>query len=773
MKTLRFSFFLLLLAAFLVPAQAQERLTLRDIHASAKFSGESFRGGRWAQDGPVVVYVEQDPASGATHLMSYNLETDARTRLLDGSRLSGSDVNRTIEIEDYAYSADGGKVLIYTDSEPVWRLNTKGYYYLYDVEAQTLRPLADRSKGFQMFAKLSPDGQRAAFVRNRNLFVVDLATMQETQLTTEGSDGAIIFGTSDWVYEEEFGLRDGWQWSPDGQRIAFVQFDESNTREFAMTDLRGLYPEYERFRYPKAGETNSEIRVGVADVATGAIRYFDTNTWNAGGDEHEYIPLFGWTPEMNGASNVWIFRMNRDQNQLDVLYGDPQTMEVQRILAEASDTWLDVETGFSDLDVGALTYLRDGEHFIWVSERTGNRHLYLYRNDGTPVRQLTSGDWDVTNFLGADEENGVIYFVSTQESPLERHLYRQQVSLTSTDGPTGTPEKITDAPGWHSINLSKDRRYYIDSHSTLQRPTAVSLHRVDGTLVKQLTTNERLTETLANTRRPRAEFTQVPGADGTPLNAMVLKPTTFDESRQYPVLMYVYGGPGSQTVRDAWGGARHLWHEYLAEELGVIVVSVDNRGTGGRGTAFRTATYKNLGQLEAADQIAAARYFGTLPYVDSERIGIWGWSYGGYMTLMAMLSEGGPDVIKVGVSVAPVTDWRLYDTIYTERYMSTPQNNPEGYDLGAPVKMAGNLADDQRLLLIHGDFDDNVHYQNAVQMADALQAANKQFEMMVYPGRNHGIYGGQTRLHLHNLMTDFIEEHLVGRPVAVNPQGSR
>ncbi len=773
MKTLRPLALFLLFFCLTLPAQGQQKLTLQDIHASRTFSGEGFQGGRWAQDGPVVVYVEQE--GEATSLMSYNLETDARTKVLDGRVLQGADVDRTIAIEDYAYSDDGGKVLIYTDSEPVWRLNTKGYYYVYDVAKQSLTPLARRAKGFQMFAKLSPDGTRAAFVRDRNLFMVDLATMQESQLTFDGSEGGIINGTSDWVYEEEFGLRDGWQWSPDGQFLAFIKFDESNTRDFAMADLRRQYPDYVRFRYPKAGEVNSEVQVGVINVATKAVRFFDTNTWQAGGDEHEYIPLLGWTPALEGGAKVWMFRMNRDQNNLDVLYGDPATMAVESVLNEQSNTWLEVETGFSDLDVGALTYLRDGRHFIWVSERDGNRHLYLYENDGTLVRQLTSGPWDVTNFLGADEEAGILYFISTQESSIERHLYRQQVDLSGTAGTqqARTPEKITSRPGWHTINLSRDRRYYIDSYSNITQPTVVTLHRADGALVKTLTANEELIGTLAAYNLPSPEFTQTPGADGTLLNTMVIKPSDFDASKQYPVLMYVYGGPGSQTVRNAWGGSRHLWHQYLAEELGVIVVAVDNRGTGGRGTAFRTATYKNLGQLEAADQIAAAQHLAALPYVDESHIGIWGWSYGGYMTLMAMLAEGGPQTFTMGMSVAPVTDWRFYDTIYTERYMSTPQRNAAGYDAGAPIRLAANLADNQDLLLVHGDLDDNVHFQNTVQMADALQAAGKQFDLMVYPGRNHGIGGGNTRLHLFTLLTDYVRDNLVGTNVAMWETGGR
>ncbi|GIV57289.1 MAG: peptidase S9 [Rhodothermaceae bacterium] len=737
-----------------VHAQPVERphLTLEDIHASGKFSGAFFRGGRWADAGPVITYIENDREGGATHLVSYNLETDRPTRLIDGTKLMAADVGRRIRIEDYQYSADGRKVLLYTDSERVWRQNTKGYYYLYDLDTETLTPLADRAKGFQMFAKFDPAGERVAFVRDRNLFVVDLATMEETQLTFDGSEGGIINGTFDWVYEEEFGLRDGWSWSPDGRYIAFFKLDESNTRDFFMADLRELYPKAIHFRYPKAGEANSEIQIGVIDMASRRIDYFDTDTWNEGGDRYEYIARMGWTPAIDGKYRVWMFRLNRDQNHLDLLYGDPDDLTVTTVLEEEEPTWIDVETN-------KLTFLDDGEHFVWRSEVDGYNHLYLYRNDGTLVGPITSGPWEVTAFHGLDEATGTAYFTATIDSPLERHLYRVHVAAGS-NGTPAEPERITRRPGWHGINLSSDLAYYIDTYSNATTPPVTTLHRVDGSQVKVLEGNEALIETLAAYDLPAPEFMTVPGADGTPLNAYLIKPRDFDPNRTYPLLMYVYGGPGSQTVQNAWGGSRYLWHAYLADELGVLVASVDNRGTGARGKAFKSATYKQLGVLEAADQQAAAKHFAALPYVDADRIGIWGWSYGGFMTLMAMLTGDGPQTFKLGVSVAPVTDWRLYDTIYTERYMSTPQKNVEGYRVGAPQTYADRLADTQKLLIVHGDLDDNVHFQNTIQMADRLQAADRPFQMMVYPGRNHGIFGGKTRLHLFRMATDFIRENL-------------
>lgn len=728
-------------------------LTLEDIHNSRTFSGQFFQGGRWAHEGPVVWYIDQDQESGASHLVSYNLETDERTRLIDGTKLQAADVDRLIRIENYAYSQDGSKVLLYTDSERVWRQNTKGYYYLYDVEQERLTPISDREKGFQMFAKLNPAGDKVAFVRDRNLFMVDLNTMQETQLTDDGSEGGIINGTFDWVYEEEFGLRDGWQWSPDGRHIAFFKLDETNTRDFAMTDLLGQYPEYEQFRYPKAGEDNSEVKVGVIDVATQGIEFLDTNTWNEGGDTHEYIARMGWTPDANGEHKVWMFRLDRDQNDLDFLYAGVNG-SVETVLQEQEDTWINVEND-------KLTFLEDGEHFVWQSEVNGYNHLYLYKNSGELVAPITSGEWDVTAFHGIDEETGTAYFTAAKDSPLERHLYAVSIeSGTGEETSMSLPVKISDEAGTHNVNMSGDLGYYIDSYSNSTTPSVVSLRSNDSGAVKVLESNEDLINTLAEYNTPAPEFISVPGGDGTSLNAYVIKPTNFDESKQYPLLMYVYGGPGSQTVRDSWGGSRYLWHAYLAEELGVIVASVDNRGTGARGKEFKSVTYKNLGQREAEDQIAAAKHLGGLPYIDANRMGIWGWSYGGYMTLMSMLYGDGPNTFKLGVSVAPVTDWRLYDTIYTERYMSTPQKNEEGYRVGAPQTYADRLQDHQRLLIIHGDFDDNVHFQQSVQMVNALQAANKQFDMMMYPGRNHGIFGGSTRLNLFTKATNYIKENL-------------
>ncbi|MGD8414450.1 MAG: S9 family peptidase, partial [Candidatus Latescibacterota bacterium] len=663
-----------------------------------------------------------------------------------------------IAVDDYTFSEDGTKVLLYTDSEKVWRQNTKGYYYVYDIPAGTLTPLSERELGFQWFAKLDPSGTKAAFVRQRNIYLVDLETGDERRLTRDGSPGGVINGTSDWVYEEEFGLRNAWHWSPDGKYIAFLQLDETRTRDYWLADLRGQYPEFKRFRYPKAGEANSEIRPGVIDIETGSITYFETDTWYAGGDEHEYLPSIGWTPEIEGAAQVWVFRLNRDQNHLDLIYGDPATGSTEIVLTESEPTYIDVETGFSDLDVGKLTYLEDGEHFVWISEADGFKHLYLHRNTGERIAQLTSGDWMVTDFEGVDEDSGLVYFTATIESPTERHLYR--IPFEPGASPDVEPEKITMGAGWHSSNLSADRSYFIDTFSNLTTPTIVTLRRTDGTEVKVLEDNADLRSLLAEYDLPDIELIDLYGADSTRLNAYVVKPRSFDPFKSYPLLFYIYGGPGSQRVRNAWQGSRGLWHQYLADTDGIVIVCVDPRGTGGRGKAFQNVSYKQLGLHEAEDFIAVAQRLGDRDYIDASRIGIWGWSYGGFMTLNSMFMDGGPETFKLGVAVAPVVNWRQYDTIYTERYMSTPQKNEEGYRVGSPINYVDRMADRQELLLIHGTGDDNVHFQNSIQLVDALQKAGKQFRFMAYPGKTHSISGNDTQYHLFTMITDFIGENL-------------
>ena len=535
---------LLLLLLFLTavtPLFAQDpkpKLTLEDLFASRTLRGERFRQGRWDETGPVITFTKQDTAD-VTHLMSLDLERDEERQILDGSKLHAPDVDKLINIEGYAYSHDGAQVLVYTDSAPVWRLNTKGYYYIYNIEKEILTPLSSREEGFQMFAKFSPDGKYIAFVRNRNLYLVEVATMQETEQTSNGSEGKIINGTTDWVYEEELNLRDGWNWSPDSKHIAFFQFDEANINEFYMVDLRGKKPKDIRFRFPLAGEPNSEVWVGVVDIDDKKTIFFETGTWYAEGDEFEYIARMGWTPKLDGKHLVWMIRMNREQNHAEIVYGNPENNAVQIVLQEKEDTWVEVVSFFGSASY--FTFLQDGEHFIWLSERDGFRHIYLCKNSGEIVHQVTSGDWKVTQVHGIDEGNDNIYFTATAESPRGRHLYVTSLKPTNE----AEPMKITEGSGVHTINMSRDFRYFIDTYSNINTPPVTRLHKSDGKLVKVLEDNEELMKTLAEYEMPRFEFLTVKAADEkTSLHAYMLKPSDFEPMKTYPLLIYTYGGAG-------------------------------------------------------------------------------------------------------------------------------------------------------------------------------------------------------------------------------------
>jgi dipeptidyl-peptidase-4 len=733
------------------------KLTLEDIFLNEAFTAASFASGKWAESGPIVRFIVPT-GPGETSIVSYDLESDDVVMIVDGAQVFADDVDRNIQIDDYAFSADGQKVLLYVDSEKVWRLNTRGYYYVFDLETRQLAPISDRDFGPQMFAKFDPAGERVAFVRNRNIVLVDLATGKETRLTTDGAAGGVINGTSDWVYEEEFGLRNAWHWSPDGNHIAFLQLDETRTRDYWLPEFRGQYPEFVRYRYPKAGESNSEIRAGVIDVATGETTFFETDTWYAGGDEHEYLTQVGWTPAIDGASRVWTFRLNRDQNNLDLIYGDPITGSTEIVLNEFEDTYLDVKTGFNDLDVGKLTFLADDQHFVWVSEADGYKHLYLHENGGRRIGQMTSGEWQVADFHGVDEVDSLAYFTATIDHPTERQLY--SIPFSTTAPGDVTPNRITQGKGWHEANLSTHKKFFIDSYSSLEAPLTATLRHTDGEELRVLEENANLRANLDALNVPPIELIEVEGDSGITLNAYMVKPSSFEPTKEYPLMLYVYGGPGSQRVRNEWQEARGLWHQYLAETHDIIVVCIDSRGTGGRGKEFESASYRQLGIVEAADFIAAATSLGARTYIDADRIGIWGWSYGGFMTLNSMFMGNGPETFKLGVAVSPIVNWRQYDTIYTERYMSTPKKNEEGYRMGSPITYVDRMTPDQRLLLIHGTGDDNVHFQNSIQLVDALQEAGKQFEFMAYPGKTHSILGAGTQFHLFTLITNFIAENL-------------
>jgi len=729
-------------AALLASPLAAQQLTIERIYSDREFEPERLPNLAWMDDGLRFTFVETLDDE-TTDLIVEDAASGERSVLVDGSTLIRPGAEDTVTIDGYTFDDDEDRLLILTDEEGIYRRSSRGTYYVLDLGSGTLTPIS-RSRGDQQYAKLSPDGDRVGFVRANDIWVADLDTGAETRLTFDGSE-TVINGTFDWVYEEELSVVDGWSWSPDGERIAFWHSDQSPIRIFSVQDLSELYPTSLDLPYPKAGDPNSIVTIGVIDLARAGSPDGTGSgiTWIDTGEETDiYLARMRWTPE---GDALFIERLNRHQNRLELLSADPETGASEVVLVDEDEAWVDVDDDF--------TWVDGGERFIWSSEAAGWNHLYLYARDGTLVRQLTEGDMEVTAYHGLDRENDLVYFSAARGGPLGRDLFR--VGLQG-----GEPERLTSGDGTHAVAVAPGFRYFIDTHTTIDRPGSTVLHTADGEVVRTLVDNEALVEKLAGMGLREPEFFTVPAADGTPLNAYVIRPVGFDESRRWPVLLYVYGGPGSQTVTDSWGGDRYLWHQALAER-GYIVVSVDNRGTGARGRDFRKQTYLQLGKLETDDQIATARWLANEPYVDPDRIGIWGWSYGGYMTLLSMMREGG-DVFRAGISVAPVTHWKLYDTIYTERYMRTPAENPGGYDDWAPINLAENLDGD--LLLIHGAADDNVHFQQSSQMVDALIDAGKQFDFMMYPGRTHSISQRNARPHLFTLMTGWLEEHLPPGP---------
>ncbi len=561
------------------------------------------------------------------------------------------------------------------------------------------------------------------------MYYKDLSNGNTTQITNDGEKNKIINGASDWVYEEELVLVQAFEWSPDGNKIAFFRFDESNVKEWLMKMYGELYPYEERFKYPKAGEENSKVEV--------FIYHLDSKKTIKANipDTYEYISRINWT---NDSKNLALQTLNRHQNKLQIYLSDANTGESKSIYKEENEKYIEVPT---------TEFLSSKDQFIITSEKDGFNHIYLYDINGNLVSQVTKGNWDVTDFYGVDESKGLVYYQSAEVSPLQRHVYSIKINGTSK-------KQLTVKKGQNNADFSNGLKYFINYNTDANSPHFITLNDNTGKQKRILVDNEDLRKKMDATNLSKKEFIKVK-VNGDELNTWVIKPQNFDETKKYPLFMFVYGGPGSQTVEDSWGSFNYFWFQHLAS-LGYMVVSVDNRGTGARGEAFKKVTYKQLGKYETEDQIAAAKYFASLPYIDGSRIGIFGWSYGGYMSSLCLTK--GADVFKTAIAVAPVTNWRFYDNIYTERYMQTPQENADGYDDNSPINHVEKLKG--KYLLIHGMADDNVHFQNATEMTTALIKSNKQFEQFSYPNKNHGIYGGNTRLHLYYLMTNFIKENL-------------
>lgn len=705
-------------------AQDLKKVGLEDVFKKGSFSQKSVYGINWMKDGQY--YSSQVERNGAPLVVKINVTSGEEVGvLLDGKALG-------IDFSSYSFNADESKALVATDVESIYRRSSKGIFYVVDMATSQKQQLMQGEK--ISYATLSPDNNQVAFVKDNNLYVTDLTSNTITQLTFDGETNRIINGAADWVYEEEFSMAQAFKWSPDGKKIGFIRFDESEVPEFNMQTWGPLYPQDYKFKYPKAGEKNALVSIHVVDLASKKIQKLD-----AGTETDQYLPRIYWTQDANQLAFI---RLNRLQNKFDLLHANASTGESKLILSETSTTYVDLD--YND----DLQYLSDGSSFIRTSEQDGFKHIYHHKLDGTLIRQLTKGPWEVSSLVRVDEKGKKLYYLSTETSPLERNLYVIQL-----DGKGKKP--LSPAKGTHSINMSPDHRFFIDYHTTADSPVTVTLNEASGKTLKVLEDNKALKDRLATFALGKKEFFTFPTVDGTVLNGYLIKPADFDPNKKYPVLMYVYGGPGSQNVLNSWGGTRDFWHQHLAAE-GYLVASIDNRGTGARGRDFKHSTYANLGKLETIDQIEGAKYLAKMPFVDSSRIGIWGWSYGGYMSSLSLMI--GNEVFKTAIAVAPVTTWRYYDTVYTERYLQTPQLNPAGYDDNSPIthvnKLKGNF------LLIHGTGDDNVHFQNAVDLVNALIAADKQFESFYYPNRNHGISGGNTTWHLYTQMTDFLKRKL-------------
>lgn len=705
-------------------AQQLKKVTLEDVFKKNTFYEQTVGGINWMNDGNF--YSSQINMMGYPQVIKMNVATGQQEEvLLDGKSLG-------LNFSSYTFNRDETKALVATDVESIYRRSSKGVFYVVDMATGEKQQLMNGEK--ISYATLSPDNDKVAFVKDNNLYMVELAGNKLTQITQDGEWNKIINGAADWVYEEEFSMAQAFKWSPDGQKIAFIKFDESEVPEFNMQLWGPLYPVDYKFKYPKAGETNAEVSIHVFDLESGTTQKIETGT-----EKDIYLPRIYWTQDANQLAFI---RISRLQNQMDLFHANASTGESSLIISESSKTYVDLD--YND----DLQYLSDGKSFVRTSEQDGFKHIYHHDMDGNLIRQITSGDWEVTSMVGVDEKAKKVYFISTEESPLERNFY-------SIDMDGKGKKALTPAKGTHKINMSPDHKFFIDYYSTSEKPVTVILNEANGKEIKVLEENSALNQTLAAFSLGKKEFFNFPTVDGTALNGYIIKPSDFDPTKKYPVLMYVYGGPGSQNVLNSWGGTRDLWHQALVAE-GMIVACIDNRGTGGRGRDFKHSTYAKLGDLETVDQIEGGKYFASLPFVDPARVGIWGWSYGGYMSSLSLMK--GNEVFKTAIAVAPVTTWRYYDTIYTERYLQTPQLNPTGYDDNSPIthvnKLKGNF------LLIHGTGDDNVHFQNSVDFVNALITADKQFETFYYPNRNHGIRGGNTSWHLYSMMTDFLKRKL-------------
>jgi dipeptidyl-peptidase-4 len=712
------------LATSLIYSQ-NKQITLEDIWSGA-FRTESMQALHSMSNGKQYSVLNVDRQTRVATIDIYDYKTLEKVKTL----LSSADIVEIQGFSDYSFSDDESKVILTTESQPVFRRSTLGEFYIYDMASKKVTKVSD---DLVQEPTLSPDGTKIAYGFENNLYVKDLISGKVDAITSNGEKNKIINGITDWVYEEEFSFVRAFDWNADSNQIAFIRFDETDVPEFSM-DVFGsdLYQTQQVFKYPKAGEANSNVSLHLYDLESKKSKEIKVDRPY----EDFYIPRLKWAKDAHILSVQF---MNRHQDELDLWMINTKTMSSNLVLAEKDKAYIDVTFN--------LTFLKDNS-FIWTSEKDGYNHIYHYANDGKLINQVTKGNWEVTNYYGFNEKQNTIYYQSVENGSINRDVY--SIKLNGKD-----KKRLTKIEGTNSGAFSADFTYFINTHSSATSPEEYTLNSSkSGAVVKSIKDNDKLAQEVAKYVTSKKAFSTI-SVNGNDLNMWMIKPANFDASKTYPLFMYQYSGPGSQQVANRWNGANDYWYQMLAQQ-GYIVACVDGRGTGLKGADFKKVTQNELGKYELEDQIEAAKKLGALPYVDQTRIGIWGWSYGGFMSSNALFK--GNDVFKMAIAVAPVTSWRFYDTIYTERYMTTPQENPTGYDENSPINHVDKLEGD--FLLIHGSGDDNVHLQNTMRMVEALIQADKQFEWMIYPDKNHGIYGGNTRLHLYKKMTNFINKTL-------------
>ncbi len=707
---------------------SQNQINLEEIWGKYAFSAKSAHGFNVLNNG--TSYVELVEASGGSNtLVEFDLKTGNKIKdLVKSNEVEFK--SRYLNLGTYEFSPGEDKILLSENTEMIYRRSAKANYYVYDMLSKKVIELSE--KGKQMFPKFSPDGKKIAFVRDNNLYIKNLDDASEIIVTNDGEWNKIKNAWADWVYEEEFSKADYFDWSKNGQFLAYVKFNEARVKEYTLDFYKGdLYPEKYTFKYPKAGEDNSIVSVHVFDLVSK-----NTSTVDIGSETDIYIPRIQFT---NNAKVLCVQRLNRLQNKLEYLFADAISGSSKVIVSDESKTYVDISDD--------LTFVGD-KGFIISSEADDYNHLYYYDLNGKLINQITKGAWDVMEFKGYNEKTNQVYFQSTENGPMYRDIY--VVDLNGKN-----KKRLSNKTGYSNFEFTKGYKFYVSSYSNASTPPVYEFCSIDGKSIKVLEDNKALRDKMTNYKLSKKTFFKFKNSDGTELNAWMMKPQNFDSTKKYPVYMYAYNGPGSNQVNDAWGSFDYFWYNLLNQE-GYIVVCADGRGTMGRGRVFKHSTYLQLGKLETMDQIDFAKYLGNLSYVDKTRIGFQGWSYGGYMASL-MISKGA-DVIKAAIAVAPVTNWKYYDNIYTERFLRKPSENKSGYEDNSPTNFVKQIKG--KFLLIHGSADDNVHMQNSMELAAAMVKENVAFDFMIYPNKNHGIYGGKTRLHIYSKMLKFIKENL-------------